>query len=103
MKFDITLNAVKFMRTILSTDGGPGSGFHVVLEPDGRHGLAAAVSIKDAPEPGDQVIDRSGIRFFLPADSRLLLDGATIDYADFAGEVGLVFYDGRAAGTCALH
>ena len=50
-----------------------------------------------APRTGDAVFDDGGIRFFLPAESRLLLDGVTIDFAETPAQSGLVFHDPKAA------
>jgi len=100
MSFDITPAAHKFMRLMLLADGKPGSGFRLAVSPGGCSGLAADISVKETPEPGDSVVDRNGIRLFLPAESRLLLDGVTIDFADTAGQTGFVFHDPKAAPTC---
>jgi len=39
---------------------------------------------------------------FLPAESRLLLDGVTIDFTDTPAKTGLVFHDPKAT-TCSSH
>jgi Fe-S cluster assembly iron-binding protein IscA len=38
------------------------------------------------------------MRLFLPAESRLLLAGVTIDFADTPTQTGLVFHDPKTAG-----
>ena len=45
---------------------------------------------------------RDGVRLFLPAESRILLDGVTIDFADTATQSGLVFKDPNQV-SCASH
>jgi iron-sulfur cluster assembly protein len=45
---------------------------------------------------------RDGVRLFLPAESRILLDGVTIDFADTASQTGLVFKDPKQV-ACASH
>ncbi len=37
------------------------------------------------------------MRFFLPAESRLLLQGVTIDFVDTPLQTGFVFHDPKAA------
>lgn len=93
MNFTITPAAEKFIRLMLRADGGPGSGFRLVLSPGGCSGLAAEMAVTDAPQPGDAVIEPNGIKLFLPAESRLLLEGVTIDFTDTAVKTGLVFHD----------
>ena len=93
MNFEMTPRAAKFIRMMLLADGGPGSGFRLAVSPGGCSGLAADMSVKASPEPGDAVVERNGVKLFLPAESRLLLDGVTIDFADTATQTGLVFHD----------
>jgi iron-sulfur cluster assembly protein len=102
MNFDITSKAERFIRLMLLVDGGPGAGFRLVVKPGGCAGLSAAMDVKAQPEPGDAVVERNGWRLFLPAESRLLLEGVTIDFADGAGHSGLVFHDPKAT-TCSGH
>lgn len=102
MNFTITPAAEKFIRFMLRNDGGPGSGFRLAVSPGGCSGLAADISVKPEPALGEAVVERNGLKLFLPAESRLLLDGVTIDFADTAVQTGLVFHDPKAT-TCASH
>jgi len=43
-------------------------------------------------------LDHKDIRLFLPAESRLLLDGVTIDFAETPTESGFVFREPGKAG-----
>ncbi|SFK02456.1 HesB/IscA family protein [Methylocapsa palsarum] len=96
MNFTITPAAEKFIRLMLRADGGPESGFRMALSPGGCSGLAADIKVLAAPEPGDAVVERGAVKLFLPAESRILLEGVTIDFADTASQTGLVFRDAKA-------
>ena len=48
------------------------------------------------------VVERDGVKLFLPAESRLLLDGVTIDFADTPTQTGLVFHDPKQV-SCRHH
>jgi iron-sulfur cluster assembly accessory protein len=98
MDLNITPAAEKFIRLMLRADGGPGSGFRLAVSPGGCSGLTADISVLPSPEPGDAIIERNGVKLFLPAESRILLEGVTIDFADTASQTGLVFHDPKA--TC---
>jgi iron-sulfur cluster assembly protein len=100
MNLAVTPSAEKFIRRALRFDGGPGSGFRLLVTPGGCSGLAAEFSVEAAPRTGDAVVEVSGIKLFLPAESRLLLDGVTIDFKDTAMETGFVFHDPKKA-ACA--
>ena len=63
------------------------------VSPGGCSGLAAEFSVEPAPGPGDAVVASDGVKLFLPAESRLLLDGVTIDFADTPTQTGFVFID----------
>jgi iron-sulfur cluster assembly protein len=93
MNFEITPAAEKFIRLMLRADGAPGGGFRLVVSPGGCSGLAADINVLRAPAPGDAIVERNGVKLFLPAESRILLDGVTIDFADTASQTGLVFRD----------
>jgi iron-sulfur cluster assembly accessory protein len=101
MSFKVTPSAEKFIRRMLRFDGGPGSGFRLSVSPGGCSGLAAEFEVEAAPRPGDKIFELDGMRFFLPAESRLLLEGVTIDFAETPTTSGLVFHDPKApAGNC---
>ena len=100
MAFAITPAAQRFIRMMVMTDGGPSSGFRLAVSPGGCSGLAADISVKSEPEPGDAVVETGGVKLFLPAESRILLDGVTIDFAETPAQTGLVFHDPKATGTC---
>jgi Fe-S cluster assembly iron-binding protein IscA len=48
------------------------------------------------------VVERDGVKLFLPAESRILLDGVTIDFADTPSQTGLVFMDPKQV-SCSSH
>src|SRR6266498_3409362 len=101
MNFTLTPAAEKFIRRMIRFDGGAGSGFRLAVSAGGCSGLAAQFEVEAAPRAGDAVFDYGDIKFFLPAESRLLLDGVTIDFAETAVQSGLVFHDPKSAsGGC---
>jgi iron-sulfur cluster assembly accessory protein len=101
MDMTITAAAEKFIRRMLRMAGTPESGFRLVVTAGGCSGLAGDFSIETAPRAGDAIFDHHGMRLFLPAESRLLLDGVTIDFADTSTQTGLVLHDPKAAsGSC---
>jgi len=70
MNFEITPAAEKFIRLMLLADGAPGSGFRLVVSPGGCSGLSADISVLREPSPGDAIVERNGVKLFLPAESR---------------------------------
>lgn len=97
MNFTVTPAAEKFIRRMIRFSGGAGSGFRLAVAAGGCSGLAAEFDVEPAPRPGDAVHECNGMKFFLPAESRLLLDGVTIDFAETPTQSGLVFHDPKTA------
>ncbi|WP_292529136.1 iron-sulfur cluster assembly accessory protein [Methylocystis sp.] len=100
MKFTLTPAAQKFIRRMIQFSANPGGGFRLMVSPGGCSGLSALFDVEAAPRAGDQEFIVDGVKFFLPAESRLLLDGVAIDFADSALSGGLVFHDPKNTGSC---
>lgn len=97
MNFTVTPAAEKFIRRMLRFSGsGAECGFRLAVTAGGCSGLAAEFDVEAAPRPGDAVHNHDGMKFFLPAESRLLLDGVTIDFAETPTQSGFVFHDPKA-------
>jgi iron-sulfur cluster assembly protein len=97
MNFAVTPAAEKFIRRILRFNGTVGAGFRLVVTANGCSGLAEQFDVEAAPRPGDATFEYKDIKFFLPGESRLLLDGVTIDFAETPTESGFVFHDPKTA------
>ena len=102
MNFTLTTSAAKFIRLMLRADGGPGAGFRLAVSPGGCSGLAADMRVQSEPSAGDSIVEHGGVKLFLPAESRILLEGVTIDFADTPSQTGLVFHDPKAV-ACNSH
>jgi len=98
MDITVTAAADRFIRRMLRLCGEPGSGFRLVVTPGGCSGLSVSFSVEARLRPGETAHDHNGMTLFLPAQSRLLLAGVTIDFADTATETGLVLHDPKATG-----
>ena len=102
MNFTLTPAAIKFIRMMIRADGDVSSGFRLAVSPGGCSGLSADISVRKQAAAGEAVVERDGVRLFLPAESRILLDGVTIDFADTPTQTGLVFKDPKQV-SCSNH
>ena len=100
MDVTITPAAEKFIRRVMRFAGGPEYGLRMVVTSGGCSGLSAEFSPEAEPKAGDGVFELSGMRFFFPAESRLLLEGVTIDFADTPTQTGFVFFDPKNTCGC---
>jgi len=103
MDLTITPSAEKFIRRMVRFGGaGEDAGFRLSVSPGGCSGLASEFSVEAAPLPGDAEVVINGMKLFLPAESRLLLQGTIMDFKDTPLQSGLVFTDPKSTGcgTC---
>ncbi len=101
MELTITPNAAKFIQRMIRFGGaGESAGFRLSVSPGGCSGLSCEFSVEAEPLPGDAVVAIDGLKLFLPAESRILLQGVTMDFKDTPLQSGLVFVDPKAAAAC---
>ena len=99
MNITVTAAAERFLRRMVRFGGvASGAGFRLSVAPGGCSGYSAEFNVEAAPRPGDAALDINGLKIFLPAESRLLLEGFTVDFVETAAEAGLRFFDPNAAG-----
>lgn len=100
MDLQITPSAEKFIGRMIRFNGGETHGFRLSVSPGGCSGLSSEFTVEAEPKDGDSVVMAGGVKLFLPAESRLLLEGVTIDFVDTPTKTGLAFIDPKAA-ACA--
>jgi iron-sulfur cluster assembly accessory protein len=101
MNITITEKAANFMRRMVRFNGGAAnSGFRLSVSPGGCSGYSSSFTVENAPMDGDAVLDSNGVKIFLPAESRIVLEGVTVDFADTAMATGLSFINPNAQ-SCA--
>lgn len=93
----VTAAAETFMRRMVRFSEHPAGGFRLTVTPGGCSGYASAFTVEPTPQAGDAEIGVNGLRLFLPAESRLLLDGVTVDFADSPAQTGLSFFNPKQA------
>lgn len=89
--------AEKFMRRMVRFSEHPAGGFRLRVAPGGCSGYSSEFTVEPAPLEGDAELAVNGLRLFLPAESRLLLDGVTVDFTDTPLQSGLTFVNPNAS------
>jgi iron-sulfur cluster assembly accessory protein len=90
----LTPAAAKFISRIVRFSGlGAGAGLRLAVTPGGCSGYSSEFSPEAMPFAGEQLLEVAGVRLFLGAESRLMLDGLTIDFVETATSSGLSFID----------
>jgi iron-sulfur cluster assembly accessory protein len=97
--FTLTPAALKFMRRMVRFSETPAGGFRLTVTPGGCSGYSAEFTVEASARDGDSEQAVEGLRMFLPAESRLLLDGVTIDHVDTPLQSGFSFANTKG-GSC---
>ncbi len=100
--FTVSAAAEKFMRRMVRFSEHPTGGFRLTVTPGGCSGYASEFTVEATPRAGDaEVVVGDSLRLFLPAESRLLLHGVSVDFTDTPTQSGLVFVNpNQAACGC---
>jgi iron-sulfur cluster assembly accessory protein len=93
----VTPAAEKFIRRMVRFSTRPEGGFRLTVSAGGCSGYNSEFTVEAAPAAGESELQVNGVRIFLPAESRLMLDGVTIDFADTPTQSGLTFFNPNAA------
>ena len=93
----MTPSAEAFIRRLYRFATGSQAGFQLKVAKGGCSGFATEFDLAGGPEAGDFVWEHNGLRIFLNAESRLLLDGATVDFSEGLSQAG--FHITTKAGT----
>lgn len=96
----VTPAAQKFMRRMVRFSDHPSGGFRLSVSPGGCSGFSSAFTVEPKPQANDAELLVDGLRVFLPAESRLLLDGVTVDFTETAVQSGFAFINPNAAAAC---
>src|ERR1035438_6418254 len=86
----LTPAAEAFIRRLCRFAAGPEAGFRLKVARGGCSGFAAEFHLVGEPAAGDFIWEYDGLRIFLDAGSRKLLEDATVDFRETLSQVGFV-------------
>jgi iron-sulfur cluster assembly accessory protein len=95
----ITPAAAQFIRRMVRFSQHPAGGLRLHVTPGGCSGYSSEFTVESAPRTGDSVLAVGEVKLFLPAESRLVLDGVIMDFAESPTQSGLTFTHPHAT-TC---
>lgn len=96
----VTDSAVEQLRTLLDAQPHDArKGLRVQISKGGCSGLQYEMLL-DAEKPGDAVIARDGVAFFVDDESAGYLRDSTLDYHDGLTGAGFTIANPNAARTC---
>jgi iron-sulfur cluster assembly protein len=97
---NVTDTAVRQLRVLLKEKAGAAQkGLRVQIVKGGCSGLNYEMAL-DEKKPGDAVVERDGMEFYIDSESAGYLSDATLDFRDGLTAVGFQIVNPNAARTC---
>jgi len=78
----LTETAASRLRDLLAAGHAPGAGLRVAVVKGGCAGFSYKLAFAEGPGEGDAVVETRGVRVYVDAQSRALLEGSEVDYVD---------------------
>lgn len=99
----ITEAASKKLVEIMEEQGERDAALRIIAMPGGCSGFQYMMALEREVKEDDLVVDGSGVKIVVDADSALLLNGAEIDYIDTFQRSGFAIHNPNVpqGGTCA--
>ncbi len=97
----VTEKAVKEIKKLMGENKIPAEyGLRVGVKGGGCSGLTYSLGFDPEERPGDNVLEKDGVKIFIDMKSNLYLSGTEIDYTDGLTGKGFVFNNPHAVKTC---
>jgi iron-sulfur cluster assembly protein len=96
----ITDDAVAQLKSFLDEQGTPEHALRVFVAPGGCSGLQYGMTIEEAADEGDEVIETDGVRIIVDNFSAMYLGGATVDYVNSLMGGGFTIHNPNAVASC---
>ena len=97
----ITPRAADRARALMVEKNVPDAALRVFVVGGGCSGYQYGMALAQESEDGDTVIEESGVRILVDADSARYVGGAEIDYVEDLMKSGFTIYNPNATQSCA--
>ncbi|WP_025038639.1 HesB/IscA family protein [Bradyrhizobium sp. DOA9] len=97
---NLTDSTVKAVKAAISAAPQPASGLRVSVEAGGCAGFKYMMGLAAEHNPGDTVVERSGVKIFVDSESQEHLNGTTIDLVLTPDGSGFTFDNPNAKSRC---
>ena len=95
----VTEPAIRQLQVMLREQEDQTVGLRISVDQGGCAGLQYGMGFAH-PEPGDEVVERDGVKVIVAQQSRHFLEGSTIDYSDDLAGAGFRIQNPNAARSC---
>lgn len=97
----MTPEAVTQLKNFLAEQGTPDHLLRVFVAPGGCSGLQYGMTIEEAADEGDEIIEADGVRLIVDTFSAMYLKGAEVDYVHSLMGGGFTVRNPNAVASCA--
>lgn len=95
----VTDTAFQHLHALVRERGEPGQGLRIHVESGGCAGMQYGMALGE-PQPGDEVVEKDGVKVFVDAQSMGFLRGSTVDYSDDLAGAGFRIHNPNAVRSC---
>ncbi|MBS1494910.1 MAG: iron-sulfur cluster assembly accessory protein [Bacteroidetes bacterium] len=100
-EINITEKAIAEVKKIMEENSIPGEyGLRVGIKGGGCSGLTYTLGFDGEERPGDNIIEKDGVKVYIDMKSNLYLSGTELDFTDGLNGRGFVFNNPNAKRTC---
>lgn len=96
----VTEDAAKKVGALIESEGEEGLALRVAVRPGGCSGFSYEMYFDSEFNDDDTTTDFKGIKVVVDSSSKMLLEGATLDYKDGLQETGFSINNPNAERTC---
>ncbi|MDD3446937.1 MAG: iron-sulfur cluster assembly accessory protein [Zavarzinia sp.] len=96
----LTQSAVNALRTAIAGSAEPVEGLRVMVEAGGCAGFKYMMGLVASGEPDDHVAEQDGVKIFIDAHSKPVIEGTTIDFVVSLEGSGFTFDNPQAQSQC---
>ncbi|HET9954347.1 MAG TPA: iron-sulfur cluster assembly accessory protein [Polyangiaceae bacterium] len=97
---EVTETAVNAIRNAINGASEPVAGLRIMVQSGGCAGYKYLMGLVKDAEPGDVVVEQSGIKVFVDEKSVPLLSGVVLDFAVSLDGSGFTFNNPNAQASC---
>ncbi len=100
-EINITDKAIAEVKKIMEENSIPSEyGLRVGIKGGGCSGLTYTLGFDGEERPGDNIIEKDGVKVYIDMKSNLYLSGTELDFTDGLNGRGFVFNNPNAKRTC---
>ena len=96
----LTDSAVSAVQKFIDSADKPIAGLRIKVEGGGCSGLQYGMKLEETVGQTDSILEFTGVKVLVDADSASMLEGVTVDFVDGLNGTGFKFENPNATASC---